>query len=59
MTKVLNKRQKLEKVGKTTKNSLCGKRRKYLTKVPPFLDVFAGVEVSCSKTPQPGQMTDH
>jgi hypothetical protein len=36
MTKV-NKRQRLEKVGQKTKLLLlCGKRQKYLTKVPPF-----------------------
>jgi hypothetical protein len=35
--KVLNKRQKPEKVKKKTKLfPLCGKRQKYLAKVPPF-----------------------
>jgi hypothetical protein len=48
MTKVFRKRQKLEKVGQETKLlSLCGKRQKYLTEVPPFHYTFAGVEVSC------------
>jgi hypothetical protein len=48
MTKVCNKRQKPEKVRKKTKKiPLCGKRQKFLTTVPPFLEVFAGVEVSC------------
>jgi hypothetical protein len=53
MAKVfLRKRQKLEKVGqKTELLSLCGKRQKYLTNVPPFhyYYIFAGggVEVSC------------
>jgi hypothetical protein len=37
MTKVFNRRQKLEKVRKTTKLfPPCGKRNKFLTKVPPF-----------------------
>jgi hypothetical protein len=48
MTKVFRKRQKLEKVGQKTKLlSLCGKRQKYSTKIPPFHYTFAGVEVSC------------
>jgi hypothetical protein len=43
MTKVFNKRRKPEKVRKKTKLfPLCGKRQKYLTKVPSFLEVFAG-----------------
>jgi hypothetical protein len=43
-TKVLNKRQKPEKVRKKTKLfPLCGKRQKHLTKVPPFHYTIAGV----------------
>jgi hypothetical protein len=48
--KVLNKRQKPEKVRKKTKHfPLCGKRQKYLAKFPPFEYTFAGFEVSCRR----------
>jgi hypothetical protein len=46
--KHLGKDESWRKLGKRQKKlSLCGKRQKYLTKVPPFHHTFAGVEVSC------------
>jgi hypothetical protein len=41
-------KQKPDKVRKKTKLfPLCGKRQKYLAKVPPFEYTFAGFAVSC------------